>query len=279
MSPKKIYIENKNFYKGAIVLSTYYRDISSEKVLLNSKVRIARFAHGKMDYHKVLRKKAKILLTEIKKKNPEFEGRVCVDSVPIPEKILARKAGLGWIGKNTNLINPELGSYFFLSVILTNQIFNDTTTPILDHCKNCNLCIKACPTGALSNTRPFGIDAFKCISYLNIEHNRKDEDNIIKTETLENDNSNKKNLEINSYHNWAFGCDICQEVCPYNRSKKNRGNSTIIEEFKIENRIIDLMKELELPENINWEEWSKNLSLSRVSLKKMQININNAKKL
>ncbi len=294
--------------QGAIVLLSYYRDISSEEILKKAKVRIARYAHGRADYHTTLRKKGKLLLKNLQKILPELKGRVCVDSAPVPEKILARKAGLGWIGKNTNLIHPDLGSYFFISVIIVNIDFTDTEA-IFDHCKNCELCIKACPTQALSTSKPFGINPLKCISYLNIEHERKklpDEkdvsfnenskfnllNTIKKNESPLNKNTSEitnkqerqeeelpthnKDIETNFFHSWAFGCDICQEVCPYNRNKKTRFLSTKNESFLLQEELIELMEHAHDSKSFNkesWSGWVKHTALSRISLSKMQENM------
>ena len=251
--PKKLYPGAK----AALVLGMYYRDLGGEEALKKAKVHIARYAHGK-DYHRVLRKKAKQLLRILKKNIPELEARICVDSAPVPEKILGSMAGLGWQGKNTNLIHPKLGSYFFLSVLLLNLDFPPSER-LADHdyCKNCSLCIEACPTQALSPRPPYQIDAHKCLSYLTIEH--------------------KENIAPklqNSFANRAFGCDICQEVCPYNRNRQARTLSTREDAFRLDTRIYELMQTGKLRPQIDWEEWSRGSPLRRVSLEKMQSNLN-----
>ena len=272
-NPKRLFTKAKS----ALVLGLYYRDLGSEQLLKKSKIQISRYAHGK-DYHRVLRKKAKGLIKLIKKNIPELEARICVDSAPIPEKILGRMAGLGWQGKNTNLIHPKLGSYFFLSVLLLNidLIVNENgwpspssesselSDPIPDHCRDCSLCIEACPTQALSSAPPYGINAHRCLSYLNIEHKES-------LDTLE--------AELqNSFSKQAFGCDICQEVCPYNRNRQTRQLNTQEESFHLDTRIYELMKTGYLSPQTNWEEWSKGSPLKRISLEKMQENLKMAKK-
>ena len=161
----------------ALVLATYYRDQACEELLAQGPLRVSRYAAGR-DYHRLLRKKGARLLGEIQRlwreqfagtgedskalgESGELEGRVVVDSAPVPEKILARMAGLGWQGKQTNLIHPELGSYFFLSVILLN-VDLPGDEPITDLCGSCRLCVDACPTGALFED--YKIDAGRCIS-------------------------------------------------------------------------------------------------------------------
>ncbi len=255
LNPKGTHTEAK----GAVVLGVYYRSTKGEEVLSKAKIRIARYAHGR-DYHRVLRKKGKILIKNLKKKIPHITGRVCVDSAPIPEKILGRMAGLGWQGKNTNLIHPILGSYFFLSVLVVNLEFLNTPE-VLDHCRNCRLCVDACPTSALNSEPPYGIDANRCISYLTIE----------------------KKKEISSQwgemlSGWAFGCDICQEVCPYNRNRNIRERDTSEENFQIQDRISSLMQSGELSEEIEWGVWSSGSPLKRVSKDKIESNIALAKK-
>jgi epoxyqueuosine reductase len=163
--------------------------------------RIARYALGD-DYHQVIRAKLETLLSAIQAVAPEAQGRICVDSAPVLERDLAWLAGLGWYGKNTCLINTHRGSYFFLGVLLlTLELEYDT--PAEGGCGTCRLCLDACPTGAL--TEPYVLDARKCISYLTIE---------------------LRESIPESYRapmgEWLFGCDICQEVCPFNRPRAHQ---------------------------------------------------------
>ena len=158
--------------------------------------KISKYAYGS-DYHLIIKKKLKILFKELKKNFGDINGRVFVDSAPIMEKPWAAKSGLGWIGKNTNLISQKIGSYYFLAEIIVDLEF-EYDTPVTDHCGSCRACIDSCPTGALDI--PYQIDASKCISYLTIE--LRDE---IPSEF-------KGKMD-----NWAFGCDVCQDVCPWNR--------------------------------------------------------------
>ena len=245
--------------KGAIVLGLYYRDQKSETSMEQARVRVARYAHGR-DYHRVLHKKGKKLIRLLQTEIPWLEARVCVDSAPVPEKILGRMAGLGWQGKNTNLIHPKLGSYFFLSVILVNLGF-PTTKTVSDQCRDCRLCVDACPTHALADSPPYRINAQKCISYLTIEHKG----------TID-----KELQPAISRSNWAFGCDICQEVCPYNRNPKTRELSSHEPGFNLSTReggIEQLMLTAKLPPQSDWEQWSKGSPLRRVSYEKLQENI------
>ena len=158
--------------------------------------KIASYAFGD-DYHKVIKDKLKQLMSFIHKEIGEVQGRVFVDSAPVMDKAWAAKSGLGWIGKNTNLISKKAGSFFFIAeLILDLELEHDL--PATDHCGSCTACIDACPTDAL--IAPYQIDGSKCISYVTIE---------------------LKNEIPTDFHgkmdNWAFGCDVCQTVCPWNR--------------------------------------------------------------
>jgi len=158
--------------------------------------KIASYAFGD-DYHKVIKDKLKQLMSFIHKEIGEVQGRVFVDSAPVMDKAWAAKSGLGWIGKNTNLISKKAGSFFFIAeLILDLELEHDL--PATDHCGSCTACIDACPTDAL--LAPYQIDGSKCISYVTIE---------LKNE-IPTDFQGKMD-------NWAFGCDVCQTVCPWNR--------------------------------------------------------------
>jgi len=174
------------------LLYNYYPETSLRE---NDNFKIAKYAYGK-DYHFLIKDKLKELLTRIQQKISDVQGRVFVDSAPILERQWAAKGGLGWIGKNTMLINKQSGSYFFIAELVLNiELHYDN--PIGDYCGNCTRCMDACPTQAL---RPYQMDASKCISYLTIE--------------LKDDIPDKFQGKMK---NWIFGCDICQEVCPWNR--------------------------------------------------------------
>jgi len=158
--------------------------------------KLARYAYGK-DYHRVIKDKLFEFMHEIQTEIGAVEGRVFVDSAPVLEKAWAAKSGLGWVGKNTNLIRKQNGSYFFIAeLIIDLELTPDGT--VTDHCGSCTACLDACPTDAF--IVPYKLDASKCISYFTIE--LKD---AIPAEVK------------GQFDNWAFGCDICQEVCPWNR--------------------------------------------------------------
>ena len=160
--------------------------------------KIAKYAYG-ADYHAVLKRKMRMLLERIEAQTGKLEGtRVFVDSAPVLDRAWAVRCGLGFIGKNTNLIHPKKGSFFFIGHLFLPLELEETGKPLSNHCGRCTKCLEACPTGALE--APFHIDARKCISYLTIEYKGSLEGHDPKT-----------------FKGWMYGCDICQDVCPYNR--------------------------------------------------------------
>lgn len=160
--------------------------------------KISRYAWGD-DYHDVVGGRLKSLLAWIKEQWPEAEGKACVDIQPMMDKAWGVRAGLGWIGKHSNLITRDYGSWVFLGELLLNLELEYDTERMEDHCGTCTLCLDACPTGAI--TEPYVVDSNKCISYATIE--------LRAPEIPENVASN--------LDGWLYGCDICQDVCPWNR--------------------------------------------------------------
>jgi len=220
----------RSFFPEAqsIIVTTlnYYR--SGEPILRPPEQgNISLYARGR-DYHKVMRKKLKELLSYIQSIAPEAKGRVCVDSFPLMEKPLAVKAGLGWIGKHTNLIIKQKGSYFFLGEILLSLPLPPDNSFTADHCGNCNRCQVACPTNALE--QPYILDSRKCISYLTIEHHGAIDADL------------QKGME-----NWVFGCDICQAVCPWNRFSTPTGENDF--HSRIPERWFSLHQQLAMSED------------------------------
>ena len=204
------------------LLFNYYTEKKDKK---DYEPKISSYAYGK-DYHFVIKEKLKKLLSRIKILVGDVNGRVFVDSAPVMERAWAKKSGLGWIGKNTNLINKKAGSFFFIAeLILDLELEYDH--PTTDHCGSCTACIDSCPTNALAT--PYKMDATKCISYATIE--------------LKNNipNSFKDNMK-----GWIFGCDICQDVCPWNKFSKNHNEPS----FEDKKNISDMSKK-------DWEDLTK----------------------
>ncbi len=177
------------------VISLLYNYYPESEIDSGDSFKIARYAYGK-DYHFLIKDKLKDFLKHIQEHIKDVKGRVFVDSAPVLERQWAARSGLGWIGKNTMLINKNSGSYFFIAEMILNTEF-EYDNPVGDFCGTCSRCIDACPTQALT---PYQMDASKCISYLTIE---------LKDDIPETFRGKMKN--------WIFGCDICQEVCPWNR--------------------------------------------------------------
>ena len=161
--------------------------------------KIAKYAYGQ-DYHFVVKDKLKTFMNRIQEEVGEVNGRVFVDSAPVHERAWAAKSGLGWIGKNSLLLNREMGSFFFLAELII-DLELEPDGPMKDYCGTCTACQDACPTDAIPE--PYVVDGSKCISYLTIE--LKDEIPVEFKEKMEG---------------WAFGCDVCQDVCPWNRFSK-----------------------------------------------------------
>ena len=183
--------------KARSVVSLLYNYYTEAEQVDPEAPKISMYALGK-DYHHVIRKKLKRVLTAFKESVGEVAGRAFVDSAPVLERDWARRSGLGWVGKHTLLIHPRKGSYFFLAELIL-DIELDYDLPIKDHCGTCTRCIDACPTEAIS-PQGYLMDGSKCISYLTIEL----KESI--PEAFEGHMSN-----------YMYGCDICQQVCPWNR--------------------------------------------------------------
>ena len=161
--------------------------------------KISKYAYGK-DYHDVIKEKLNLLLESIRENIGEVDGRAFVDSAPVLDKAWAKKSGLGWIGKHSNLINKSSGSFYFIAELII-DLELEYDNAVKDYCGTCTKCIDACPTDAI--IAPYVVDGSKCISYFTIELK----------ENIPNDVKGK-------FDNWTFGCDICQDVCPWNRFSK-----------------------------------------------------------
>tara|TARA_B100000945_G_scaffold315417_1_gene314562 strand:- start:1687 stop:2607 length:921 start_codon:yes stop_codon:yes gene_type:complete len=227
----------KYFPEAKTVISfgyNYYTDNNRN----NNDYKISNYAWGN-DYHIVLKEKLYEIIKIINNHNKEFNYRVCVDTSPVMEKYWAQKAGLGWIGKHTNLINSKIGSWFFLSEIIIDFKLEYDKPFMYDLCGSCTKCIEACPTGAIDN---YILDSNKCISY----------------HTIENRDSIPESF-AGHFNDWIYGCDICQEVCPWNIKYEKETDDV---NFMIRNEI-DKKSKIEW-ENLSIEEYQKTFKKSAI---------------
>jgi epoxyqueuosine reductase len=229
------------------LLLNYYPDESQD---INSP-KIAKYAWG-MDYHDVIKEKLKALFAFINQHIGQIDGRGFVDSAPVLERTWANKSGLGWIGKNGNLINKQAGSFFFIATLICDLELEPDPTFKTDHCGTCTRCIDACPTDAIIDNKK--IDASKCISYLNIE---------LKDQLIPDAFEGKMD-------NWLFGCDVCQDVCPWNRFSKPHTEQA----FTAHKEILNLSsQEWEALEESTFNTLFKHSPLKRSKWKGLQRNI------
>ena len=216
---KKILPEAKSVI--SLGLNYYTNDEYSNK---KSEGKVSRYAWGK-DYHLLIWSMLDELEEELKKVDPTFESISYVDTGPVMDKVWAVRSGLGWLGKHTNIINREIGSWFFIANIITNCEF-DYSDQIPDFCGTCTACIDACPTDAI--IQEYVIDSNKCISYLTIENK----------EQISEEFKDK-------FDSWIFGCDICQDVCPWNQKFPVE---TMIKDFYPQNKELNLNEVIEMKE-------------------------------
>ena len=234
--------------KSVISLAfNYFQEMEFEK----DEPKIARYAFGE-DYHEVLKEKLKQIVAAIETKTGKISARCFVDSAPVLERVWATKAGFGWVGKNTMLINKQMGSYFFLAEIICDVELNYDEPFAKDYCGTCNNCVESCPTQAIQGDKT--MDGSKCISYFTIELKKE-----IPTEFQ------------GKWDDWIFGCDICQEVCPWNRFSK----STAEEHFKPLLPFSEMQKKdwLEITHEI-FDTKLKASPMHRAGLEKIKQNIN-----
>ncbi len=188
------------------VVTLLYNHYPPEALPKEDNFHIARYAYGQ-DYHKVIKEKMRALMEMIQEQVGEVEGRIFVDSAPVMERSWAQKSGTGWIGKNSLLLTKESGSYFFIAELITDLELNPDG-PMPDYCGTCTKCIDSCPTEAIT---PYQVDGSRCISYFTIELRDEIPDEV-----------------KGKFENWIFGCDICQEVCPWNRFAKHHQESKFL---------------------------------------------------
>lgn len=233
----------------SLLLNYYPSELQNE-----DSFKISKYAYGQ-DYHHVIKEKLKELLHFIQTEIGEVSGRAFVDSAPVLDKAWAAKSGLGWIGKNSNLITQKVGSFYFIAELII-DLELDYDSPTTDHCGSCTACLDACPTEAI--VAPYVVDGSKCISYLTIE--LKD---------------NLPQEMKGKFDDWMFGCDICQDVCPWNRFSKPHNEPL----FQANSDILNFSKS-------DWEEITvdtfqkvfKNSAVKRTKYEGLLRNINFLKK-
>ncbi len=234
--------------KSVISLAlNYYTNEQHSKDKSNGK--ISRYAWG-TDYHLVIWDKLSVLENSLKEMEPNFESISYVDTGPVMDKVWAVRAGLGWMGKHTNIISREKGSWFFIATIITNYEF-EYAEAIPDYCGSCTACLDACPTDAI--VQPYLVDSNKCISYLTIE------------------NKGEISEEFRGkFDDWLFGCDICQDVCPWNNKFSE---VTSINEFfpQIDHKEMNLQKIINM-ENSEFKKKFERSPIKRSKLKGLKSN-------
>lgn len=211
--------------------------------------KISKYAYGQ-DYHFVIKEKLKELLYFIRTEIGEVSGRAFVDSAPVLDKAWAAKSGLGWMGKNTNLITQKVGSFYFIAELIV-DVELEYDAPTTDHCGSCTACIDECPTNAI--VAPYVVDGSKCISYFTIELKEN-----IPTEMK------------GKFDDWVFGCDVCQDVCPWNRFSKPHSEPL----FQVNPELLSFTKKdwEEITEDV-FKEVFKNSAVKRTKLEGLQRNV------
>tara|TARA_B100000925_G_C21985578_1_gene464376 strand:- start:629 stop:1561 length:933 start_codon:yes stop_codon:yes gene_type:complete len=243
LDPRKLVQDSKS------VISLSFNYYTKKKQLDPNSFKVSKYAFGN-DYHFVIKNKLNKLLSSLKNKIGDFNARVFVDSAPVMERAWAERSGLGWVGKNTLMISKKKGSYFFLAEIIC-DLELDYDLPVMDHCGTCTACIDACPTDAI--IKPYVLDSNKCISYL----------------TIELKDSIPKQFE-NKMQDWIFGCDICQDVCPWNKFSKENEHAL----FQPSDEFLNMKKNdwIELTEE-TFKKVFKNSPIKRANFKGLKKNI------
>lgn len=232
--------------QAAVVVADLYASGSEESVPVPVTVgRIARYAQGR-DYHDLVKKRLRAICDRIRAGHPGAQTRMFTDTAPVHERELAQRAGIGWTGKHTLTIDPQLGSWFVLGGFLTTlEIAAPSDQPLItDHCGTCTRCIEACPTQAIT---PYSVDASRCISYLTIEHEGTIEPEL-----------------AGGIGQWFAGCDICQEICPHNRPRVTEAAHPL-EGYTSRRRGFDLL------EVLSWDEATRRARFATSALKRITL--------
>ncbi len=237
------------------VIGSYYHPEHDKQRQKNCSPKIAKYARGR-DYHKVYKKKLKKLFAFTEDLlGSELSGRVFVDSAPVLDKTWAVKSGLGWMGKNSNILNKKIGSFFFIGEMIVDAEFK-YSTQVTDHCGSCTRCLDACPTNAIYE--PYRVNANKCISYLTIE--------------LKEQIPEELQAKVG---NWIFGCDICQNVCPWNKQPKQGQMQDLYPREKILNHDINFWEELDIKQ---YKELFEGSAVRRAKFEKFKMNVETIKR-
>lgn len=232
------------------VIGSYFHPRHEEQQQKTDAPKISKYAQGR-DYHKVYKKKLKKLFAFTEDLlGGTLNGRVFVDSAPVLDKAWAIKSGLGWRGKNSNILNKNIGSFFFIGEMIVDAEFS-YSTQVTDHCGSCTRCIDACPTNAIYE--PYRVDASKCISYLTIE--------------LKEQMPEELQDEVGQ---WLFGCDICQDVCPWNRDAKYGSMEDLYPREKMLDHDINYWEELDIDQYNSLFEGS---AVRRAKFEKFKMNV------
>jgi epoxyqueuosine reductase len=193
-------VDPSKLVPGAKSVITLLKNYYPEKPI-GSDLHVSKYAYGK-DYHEIIKSQLRQMIAELQEKLGQFTGRGFVDSAPVLERSWAQRSGLGWIGRNGNLITKQAGSFFFIATLIVDLELEYDDPFAKDYCGSCNKCVEACPTEAILPDKT--INGSKCISYFTIE---------LKDEIIPGEMKGK-------FRNWMFGCDVCQDVCPWNRFSK-----------------------------------------------------------
>lgn len=244
-------IDPSKLVPGAKSVITLLKNYYPAQTPLNGEYKISKYAYGK-DYHSVIKNNLKIVISELQQQIGAFNGRGFVDSAPILERAWAHKSGLGWVGKNGNLITKGSGSFFFIATLITDLELEYDDAFAKDYCGSCTKCIDACPTEAILPGKV--INGSKCISYFTIE---------LKEEIIPDEVKGK-------FKNWMFGCDICQDVCPWNSFSSPHQES----EFSPITEVLNFStRDWEALSQETFNKLFKQSPLSRAKLKGIQRNI------